>query len=112
MTAYLIGRVSLRMSAYSTWEVLNKFYEECYATKGLDSSVDIAMRYGLDGCGSIPGNGKRIFLRFVQTVSEANPAMCPVRTRGCYDGGIRTRLNTLLLSVYSLSRRGVYRAVA
>jgi hypothetical protein len=41
----------------------------------VDSSVDLATGYGLDGRGSIPGRGKIFFLlHSVQTGSEDHPA--------------------------------------
>jgi hypothetical protein len=44
-------------------------------TKSLDSSVGVALGYGLDGWGSIPGSSHS-----VQTGSEAHPASYPIGT--------------------------------
>jgi hypothetical protein len=45
-----------------------------------DSSVGIAMDYGLDGRGSIPGGGSDSSLLSVQTGSGAHPASYPMGT--------------------------------
>jgi hypothetical protein len=56
-----------------------------------DSSVGIALGYGLDDRGSrvrfLEGAGNLSFHRHVQNGSGAHPASCPLGARGSFSGG-------------------------
>jgi hypothetical protein len=60
----------------------NSLYVSSYTyTKSRDSSVDIAMGYGVDCPGSFPGRSNNCFLLYsVHAVSEAHPTSYPMGT--------------------------------
>jgi hypothetical protein len=64
---------------------------DCVTLKSRDSSVGIALGYGLDDRGSrvrLPaGAGKCSFHQRVQSGSGAHPASSPMGTRGSFPGG-------------------------
>jgi hypothetical protein len=51
-----------------------------------DSSVDVAIGYGLVGRGSIPGRAKRFYSTPKRTVSQAHSISCPMGIWNIFSG--------------------------
>jgi hypothetical protein len=68
---------------------LVKKFPAFYGTrKSRDSSVGIALGYGLDDRGLIPGEAENFSLHHrVQNGSGAHPTSYPMGTRGSFSGG-------------------------
>jgi hypothetical protein len=79
------------LMAWCSVKAQGLYIRYCKSNKGRDSSVGIALDYGLDDRGSrvrFPeGAGNFSLHHRVQNVSGAHPASYPLGTRGSFRGG-------------------------
>jgi hypothetical protein len=71
---YSLPEISYKIQFVFIWAIISN--------RSWDSSVGIAMDYGLDGQGSIPDRARLSLLHSIQTSSGTHPASCTMGTRG------------------------------